>query len=210
MISAANAVEKKRERKINNKKISKEWNEEDFNELKVCYERLKEEKCDKIVDSLKKCLKENRKKSDIILKLLEQKIITSKSELYSKRKVKVNENGLNIKSAEFVRSSDSDETSSSISEANISTEKMIQSPKEYNSSTNELIHNETSSSSFKEHNSSTNELKHNESSSSSLKEAEKMIQSSEDEISTKKRNIDTSLTNLTKPKRQRLVSSDEN
>jgi hypothetical protein len=110
------------EKKI--RRIDLEWTENDYQELKECYERLKEEKCERIVDSLKKCLNKNRKKNDIILKLLEQNIISNKKELKGTRKTSNvkkrsddddddDDKNPNIKSAEFVRSSADDSTSSS-------------------------------------------------------------------------------------------------
>jgi hypothetical protein len=116
------------------RRIEIEWTENDYQELKECYERLKEEKCERIVDSLKKCLNKNRKKNDIILKLLEQNIISNKKELRGARKTSNvkkrnpkqrsdddddddddDDKNPNIKSAEFVRSSADDSTSSSSS-----------------------------------------------------------------------------------------------
>ena len=125
--------------KVNKKgRIEVEWDENDYQELKECFERLKEEKCEgKIVDSLKNCLNKNRKKEDIVLKLLEQNIISDKKELRKsrsrggddnkgRRKVRKqrsddeeegeDNNNPNIKSSEFVRSSADDTSSSSSSE----------------------------------------------------------------------------------------------
>ena len=229
MVKVANEKKEKKTR------INKEWSEGDYEELKGCYERLKEENCEKIVDTLKKCLKEKRDKKDIVLKLLEQKIILSKKELYKQRSSKKKQekrkqrsdddddddgddkNDQIFKSAEFVRSSadESSSSSSSSEQEDDEDESSVKNKKSQVNSDSSEEEKEEEESSNKKLNSNSEEEESNEktnlvevNSDKENRDIDDDEHRNENENFSKKRSISPeTITN--KPKRQRLVLSSD-